>query len=289
MDRAGGGVRDAVHGQVPEALLSQEPGTQHFTLDDDDSVPELGGSRPDRIATCLDRRSRICGAPWVRSSTQSLRCLFSTILCRRWENSCRTSCTSSARSRLILSRLSKCPRSCSMLSLCALLSVIRSWGNSWWKCRRSLGTSLWFSPRRSIRGESYDVLLQSWREEGAVHVEVFKVLVLDRIQQSIWSRSLKIQFLRFGGKVVEVFKVLSQYRIQQRLWSRSLTFQLVGVFLVFSRDRVLLPHPVVRMTLRMRILHGFSHFSPFEKKCEVGLALGVGTAPRVEPIHAASS
>ena len=37
-------------------------------------------------------------------------------------------------------------------------------------------------------------------------VEVFKVLVLDRIPQSIWSRSLKIQFLRFGGKVVEVFK-----------------------------------------------------------------------------------
>ena len=26
-------------------------GTQHFTLDDDDSVRELGGSRPDRIAT----------------------------------------------------------------------------------------------------------------------------------------------------------------------------------------------------------------------------------------------
>ena len=48
--RAGGGVRDAVHGEVPEALLSQEPGTQHFTLDDDDSVPELGGSRPDRLA-----------------------------------------------------------------------------------------------------------------------------------------------------------------------------------------------------------------------------------------------
>ena len=50
---AGGGVRDAVHGQAPEALLPQEPGTQHFLLDDDDSVPELGGSRPDRIATVL--------------------------------------------------------------------------------------------------------------------------------------------------------------------------------------------------------------------------------------------
>ena len=47
--RAGGGVRDAVHGEVPEALLSHEPGTLHFTLDDDDSLPELGGSRPDRL------------------------------------------------------------------------------------------------------------------------------------------------------------------------------------------------------------------------------------------------
>ena len=47
--RAGGGVRDALHGEVPEALLHHEPGTQHFTLDDDDSVPELGGSRPDQV------------------------------------------------------------------------------------------------------------------------------------------------------------------------------------------------------------------------------------------------
>ena len=33
----------------------------------------------------------------------------------------------------------------------------------------------------------------------------------------------------------------------------------------------------------------FSHFSPKRKKYEVGLALGVGTAHRVEPIHADSS
>ena len=59
MDRAGGGVRDAVHGQVPEALLPQEPGTQHFTLDDDDSVAELWGSRPDRIATLSGPQERV--------------------------------------------------------------------------------------------------------------------------------------------------------------------------------------------------------------------------------------
>ena len=49
MDRAGGWVRDALHGQVPEAPTPHEPGTQHFKLDDEDSVPELGGTRPDRL------------------------------------------------------------------------------------------------------------------------------------------------------------------------------------------------------------------------------------------------
>ena len=48
MARAGGWVRDEVHGRVPFEPTPQEPGTQHFFLDDD-SVPELGGSRPDRL------------------------------------------------------------------------------------------------------------------------------------------------------------------------------------------------------------------------------------------------
>ena len=34
---------------------------------------------------------------------------------------------------------------------------------------------------------------------------------------------------------------------------------------------------------------GFLALFPGGKKCEVGSALGVGTAPRVEPIHAGSS
>ena len=34
---------------------------------------------------------------------------------------------------------------------------------------------------------------------------------------------------------------------------------------------------------------GFRTFPQNQKKCEVGLALGVGTAPRVEPIHAGCS
>ena len=72
------------------------------------------------------------------------------------------------------------------------------------------------------------------------------------------------------------------------LWSRSLTFQLAEVFQILSLAWVLLPHRVVYGTMQMRMLQGFFALFPGRKKCEVGLALGVGTAPRVEPIHAAS-
>ena len=47
-DRARGWVRGEAHGQVPEEPTSQDPST-HFFLDDD-SVPELGCRRPDRLA-----------------------------------------------------------------------------------------------------------------------------------------------------------------------------------------------------------------------------------------------
>ena len=49
MARAGEWVREEVHGEVPEAPTPQEPGTRYISLDDNDSVPELGGSRPDRL------------------------------------------------------------------------------------------------------------------------------------------------------------------------------------------------------------------------------------------------
>ena len=103
-------------------------------------------------------------------------------------------------------------------------------------------------------------------EGVVVHVEVFMVHAQDRIQQRFWSRSLKFQFLRIDGKVAEVFKIFSQNRIQQRLWSRSLIIQLAEVFLIFSRDRVLLPHRGVCMTMRMRILQGFFALFPIRKK-----------------------
>ena len=47
--RVGRWVREELHGRVPEAPTLQEPGAQHFFLDDD-CVPEFGGSRPGRLA-----------------------------------------------------------------------------------------------------------------------------------------------------------------------------------------------------------------------------------------------
>ena len=72
---------------------------------------------------------------------------------------------------------------------------------------------------------------------------------------------------RGGVVLVEVFKVLVLDRIQQRLWSRSLTFQLAEVFQVFSWTRVpQLPHRVVCVTMQMRILHAFFALFPVLKK-----------------------
>ena len=45
--RAGGGAREDVHGEAPdEAPPPEEPGTQYYGLDDNDSVPELSGGWP---------------------------------------------------------------------------------------------------------------------------------------------------------------------------------------------------------------------------------------------------
>ena len=66
-------------------------------------------------------------------------------LCRRWWTSCRTSSISFVHSHLILSRLSKCPRSCLLMSLCARPCALLSWWNSWWKYRRPYPTLRYFS------------------------------------------------------------------------------------------------------------------------------------------------
>ena len=94
-----GGARVELHGDDPEQLPPQGRVLRHVV--GHLSVPSLTGSR--------------------RSGRRSMWC---------W--------TSSGRMIVCFpSRLSKCPRSCLMMSPCELRFAIRSWRNSWWKCRRS--------------------------------------------------------------------------------------------------------------------------------------------------------
>ena len=79
----------------------------------------------------LPPRDGFCGTLWDICPR-----LLLMSLCRRWWTSCWTLSISSPHSRLILSRLSKCPRSCTSMSLCARPCALRSWWNSWWKYRR---------------------------------------------------------------------------------------------------------------------------------------------------------
>ena len=98
-----------------------------------------------------------------------------------------------------------------------------------------------------------------------------------------------------GGGSISGLQGFSLDRVQQRrlprnaflsgLWSRSLTLVLVEVFLVL----LLLTLQLVMKSAQMNLAKAFFALFLKIKKCEVGLALGVGTAPRVEPIHAGSS
>ena len=91
--RSGGWVRDEVHDQAPAESTPQAAGVQHFFLDDDE--PPAAGSRPDRIATLSGLEERDLRRTVQQIVDAVLRCLFSTILCRRWWNSCQMSCASS--------------------------------------------------------------------------------------------------------------------------------------------------------------------------------------------------
>ena len=52
------GTRRTTHGRVPEEPTSQEPSTRYYDLDDS-RVPELGGSRPDRLFAVSGPKERV--------------------------------------------------------------------------------------------------------------------------------------------------------------------------------------------------------------------------------------
>ena len=134
----GVGPRDELYG---DDLDPPTPQPELFSLHEE----EPGRVRPDRLPAVSGPQERVSGAPCSRSSILSLRCRLSTILRRRWWNSCRISCFSSTHSHLILSRLSKCPRACPWTSLCERWFASRGCRNSWWKCRRPFPTHLLYS------------------------------------------------------------------------------------------------------------------------------------------------
>ena len=148
-------IRDPPHPSRSSSALKESPAERGQT-----------GCLP-----CLDRTSGHSGAPCSRSSILSLCFRLSMILRLRWWNSCQTCSISCVLSHLILSRLSKCPRSCPWTSLCELLFASRSWWNSWLKCRRSFP-----SPRCSglrSRTSTFQLLVV------VELVEVFPVFSLD--------------------------------------------------------------------------------------------------------------
>ena len=196
------------------------------------------------------RRNGTSGAPWNRTSTPRSSCRRLMFLCRRWRTNYWRYADRSI--HLFPSRLSTCPRSPLPVSLTgAVFALLSRRQNSWWKYRRSYRTH---------------------RYAG------------------LWSRTWTFQLLLVVVVVVAV-SVFTQDRVQQHLVeqiivqglpSKSLTFQLRVVAKIFLLQRRL---PVCRV----RQIMGFFALFPVGKKCALGLALGVGTAPRVEPIHAGGS
>ena len=182
--------------------------------------------RRERRLRSMLRHERMSVAMALAEITHRPRLLLMS-LCRRWWTSCRTLSISSPHSRLFLSRLSKCPRSCPSMSLCARPCVLRSWWDSWWKYRR---------PCLTLRCSG------------------------------LWKSSSTFQFLMVEDQVL-VFMVFSQESVQKRRLpgnaflsglSRSLTLFLVEIFLV----HLLLTLQLVMKNAQMSLAKGFSHFSP---------------------------
>ena len=117
-------------------------------------------------------------------------------------------------------------------------------------------------------------------------LEVCKVHAQDRIQQRLWSRKLTFQFLMVmvDGSVMEAFKVSPRDSFQQRFMEQiTLTLQFLRVVAALE---VLKASSRVSSGASSSHSPGavdeafagvFSHFSPNQKKCGVGSALGVGT------------
>ena len=205
---------------------------------------------------CPDRRSGICGAPWSRSSTQSLWCLFSMILCRQMVEQLPDVMRFFDFLLPVPEQVSEVPK----ILLDDVLCAIRSWRNSWWKCRRSY----------LIPGCSYE-----------------------------WSRTSTFQFLVVEGESL-VFKVFFPDRVQPRclpwnaflsgLWSRTSNSLLVEAFKIFSQDRAHLHllHPLAGVrgfADEPCVGFFFRTFPQIKKSATLGWHSGSALLPESSPPH----
>ena len=115
-----------------------------------------------------------------------------------------------------------------MMSLCEPLFAIRSWQNSLWKC---VPTIVSVSPLRGLVEQNEDIPVPRGRG-GLVGRRGLQGFSLNRIQQ----RFLEQITLTFQFRVVEVFKVLVMDRVQQLSSSHS-GFCRVAVFRTFSKTK----------------------------------------------------
>ena len=110
-----------------------------------------------------------------------------------------------------------------------------------------------------------------------------QVIAVPKISLDRVSKRCPRPRTRRADRLVEVPTTISYSSLQQRTSEQiTLTFQslVVGVFKVSSQDRGQRLRPLLRTCVLvpwMNRFKGFFRTFPYEKKCGVGSALGVGT------------
>ena len=188
--------------------------------------------------------------PWSSSPTSCPWFRFWILLCRRWLNSCLTSCVAA----------------CSRAGYRSAQDLHRAHPAANRSSRHAAGGTaggsaddhILFFPAADYGAARRHSSSSSWRATP-------------------WSSRFFSQTER-----VQQLRLPPRNAFLSGLWRRSSIFP-VEAFKIFAQDRA---HPLLRTDAPG---DGFFALFPTIKKCEVGFALGVGTAPRVEPIHAGCS
>ena len=145
--------------------------------------------------------------------------------------------TSARWSLMLLSRLSRCPWLCFHPALLAQSSVLRSWRNSWWKCRRPYSILLLFSGVWSSSLTFQPQFVEFWA--------VFKVFHQNRVWRRNWNVPGRGDFGCLLGFSPEqgttALRVSQEERISERIVEQFCAggdFPSRRVLVSFSRDRV---------------------------------------------------